>query len=322
MKQNGTWNNFSWHQEESRYINKDFVKDLPALIVPLAFHFLNISVILGKKKLHKPEYWFLLNLSLSDSLQMLATFYRACDNGTWECDTYSPYVLFIKACFYIVSVLSTFGISVDRYISVEYSLRYHTIVTGCQVVKSIALIWITSIIFAFVISTASATLHNWAFYNFPQLVVRIVLSLALMTSGFHVRNVRNKHEQEILKRQRYFGLEEEQLGLLRSLKESVIGVLRLNVTTAVLCVFSSILEVVWLYGYLKDDHVVYLLIKTVYGTYLFSNPFLYIITMSQLRKEYVKIFRQIFHRPVSTVSPEMINQRRIINVNTLAQSIQ
>ena len=197
----------------------------------------------------------------------------------------------VYGCVYIVSVLSTLGISVDRYISVEYSLRYHNIVTGCQVVKSIALIWITSIIFATITSSVSAALHNWAYFHFPQLVVRIVLSLALMASGFHVRNVRNKHEQEIVQRKRYFGVKEEQLGALRSLKESVVGVLRLNVTTAVLGLLSSISEVVW---YLKHEHIVFTMVQVVHGVNLFSNPFLYIITMSQMRTEYVKVIRRVF----------------------------
>ena len=298
MKQNTAWNNLrinsSWHQDGQSYMNKDFQRDMPALIAPIVLHFLTISVILAKKKLHKPEYWFLLNLSLSDSLLIFATFYRGCDNGTWKCYTYSPYVLGIKACFDNVCILSTLGISVDRYISVEYSLRYHTIVTGCQVVKSISLIWITSIIFSCVISAVSATLNNWAYFYFPQLVVRVVLSLVLIALAFYIRNVRNKHEQEILRRKRYFGVKEEQLGALRSLKESVVSVLRLNVTTAVLCLLSSILKVIWQYGHLKDNQVVFLSIKVVYGIYLLSNPFLYIIIMGNLRREYVRISRQVF----------------------------
>ena len=67
--------------------------------------------------------------------------------------------------------------------------------------------------------------------------------------------------------------------------------LRLNVTTAVLCVVSSILEVVWQYGHLKDDHVVFTVMSAAYGMYLISNPFVYVITMGNLRGEYVELIR-------------------------------
>ena len=82
---NTTWNNTtnasSLAQREDFYHHEDLANALSTRIVPVVLHFLNISVIMAKKKLHKPGYWFLLNLSLSDALLMLSSLYRSCDNG-------------------------------------------------------------------------------------------------------------------------------------------------------------------------------------------------------------------------------------------------
>ena len=113
---------------------------------PCILHLCNIIVILTKKLLRKHSNLFLINLSVSDILLILLVYiFESSEPGEHVVDN-------ISACFigltYIVSVLSTLAISMDKYISVQFSLRYHNILTRGRVVRSIAAIWVFSAIYS------------------------------------------------------------------------------------------------------------------------------------------------------------------------------
>ena len=98
------------------------------------------------------------------------------------------------------------------------------------------------------------------------------------------------HEANITQRRRYFGVEAEQLHLLRRLQDSVLGVLRLNITTAVVVFSTTVLTAMWKYGALKGDPLVLRVFGLSYVFHQVSNPFLYVLVTSSLRKEYRKFF--------------------------------
>ena len=72
--------------------------------------------------------------------------------------------------FYLVSMFSTFGITLDKYISVQYSLRYNTIVSRERLVKSIVFIWFASILISMTISvphalTRKVHVGGWIYFD-------------------------------------------------------------------------------------------------------------------------------------------------------------
>ncbi len=105
-------------------------------------HVCNIVLLVSIKRLRTAGTWMVVNLSVSDSL-LLVIFMFACRS----CEE-NPYFQCALALSYTASMLSTFGITLDRYISVQHSLRYNSIVTTEKLVKAIVLIWIVATVLA------------------------------------------------------------------------------------------------------------------------------------------------------------------------------
>ena len=122
----------------------DLIKAISNSIIVL-IHVCNITTILSKKHLRRNGMCcMLINLSLSDNLTLL--FYSL------KIEHHLRH--FLISVNYTSSLLSTLGISLDKYLSVQYSLRYHSIVTQNKVAISIGIVWMASIIFAAVCNTS------------------------------------------------------------------------------------------------------------------------------------------------------------------------
>ena len=209
---------------------------LHSLVVIL--HICNIVVIVIRKRLHNAGNWFIVSLSLSDLL--LAVLLLNLCNGVPifsqsyvnKCFRVNGYKKALTGFSYTVSIMSTLGISLDKYISVEYCLRYHTIVTQKRVQVSILSIWVSTALLTTLLSVISAASGNWLYFNIPHSFIQWILSITIVVSALYIRHIRNKHERSITLRRRYFGVEAEQLNILQRLEASVVGIVRLDITTA------------------------------------------------------------------------------------------
>jgi hypothetical protein len=222
-----------------------------------------------------------VNLSVSDAL-LLIIFLFTCD------DCYDNNCL-IALC-YTASMLSTLGITIDKYISVQYSLRYNTIVTTRRVRIAAASVWILSTGLAVLISLVEVVAGDSIYFHIPHSIVRFLFCFIFLVCSLHVRNVRNRHEEAIRKQRRYFGVQAEQMDMLQHVRTSVVDIIRLNVTTAVTVFLGTLLMLMWSYGFLKGSSHVFISVKVVYVFYLCSNPVLYIMVTKKLREEYRKVF--------------------------------
>ena len=84
----------------------------------------------------------------------------------------------------------------------------------------------------------------------------------------------------------------------------LLFILRLNITTALIVILGTLL--IWIAKYPLNhkeykknwsayrDSVAYRCVSVVYCFYLISNPILYILVTSKLRREYMKLFRKLF----------------------------
>ena len=219
----------------------------------------------------------LVNLSLSDNLALL--FYSL------KIDHFLR--LFLVSVSYTSSLLSTLGISFDKYLSVHYSLRYHIIVTQNKVILSIGVSWVASIIFAATTTSLAAFTGDWRYYHVLHYIQRLIISLLLLFCTAYIRHIRNSHEKQITLRKKQFRVQAEQLNILKLLRRSVVDVMRLNCTTAFLIITVTILGAIQRYG--TWSHVMSKLLRWMYLFYLGSNPIIYIMVTSGLRKEYRKI---------------------------------
>ena len=111
---------------------------IPLSAVP--FHISHIVMIILQQELHQNAYAFVLNLAMSD----------LCHTGSMillkNLPGYFRYVKIGNVFSYIASILFTLAITVDRYMKIEYVLRYEDIVTKKRVGKWIVCIWLFSLL--------------------------------------------------------------------------------------------------------------------------------------------------------------------------------
>ena len=266
------------------------VISFPLHSVVIFLHICNVIMISTRKRLRHSGNWFLASLSLSDLLFVVLTMFK-CHTTKQNCININDYLTSATRFSLTVSVMSTLGISVDRYIYVEYSLRYHMIMTNKRAFTSIVLIWASSAILVIVSSAVSTLTNNWLYFYVPQYTIRLTLSIIIFIFAIYIQYIRNRHEKAMTLRRRYFGVAEEHLTILRRLKASVEGVVRLNITSVMLYISDSILRVVYRHGVLGGNPKVLIAYRVISVIYLLTNPFLYIFLIVNLRTEYRRVLQ-------------------------------
>ena len=263
----------------------DLIKAITNPII-LLVHICNITIILSKKQLRKNGMCVLLvNLSLSDLLAL--AFYSL------EPESFQH--LFLMSMVVTSSLLSTLGISLDKYLSIKYSLRYHSIVTQKKILLFIGFSWMVSTVFAAVTILLDAITVKSKCYYILHHLQQFFISLLLIFCAAYIRHIRNAHEKQITLRKRHFGefgVQAEQLNILKRLRRSVVDVMRLNCTTALIIILGVILGAINRYSSLEGNYDLLTILRVMYLFYLSSNPIIYIVVTSGLRKEYKRMLRR------------------------------
>ena len=115
-------------------------------------------------------------------------------------------------------------------------------------------------------------------------------SIILIYSAFLIRHIRNSHLAVIKKRSMYFGVEREKLNVLQNLRMAVLDVIKLNLITATLIIICNIFIVFYFVPHYELIGHVSILIG---GIYLCSNPIVYILSMTELKQKYKKLFKSL-----------------------------
>uniref|UniRef100_A0A8C0H7N2 Melanocyte-stimulating hormone receptor n=1 Tax=Chelonoidis abingdonii TaxID=106734 RepID=A0A8C0H7N2_CHEAB len=125
-------------------------------LVSLVENVLVVTAIIKNRNLHSPMYYFICCLAVSDMLVSVSNlmetlFMLLMEHGMLVLQTsiirQMDNVIDMMICSSVVSSLSFLGaIAVDRYITIFYALRYHSIMTMQWAVIIIVGIWVTSII--------------------------------------------------------------------------------------------------------------------------------------------------------------------------------
>lgn len=125
-------------------------------IVSLLENIMVISAIVKNKNLHSPMYFFLCSLaaadmlvSVSNSLEtMVITLLRSnllvlSDYFVRLMDNIFDSMICISL---VASICNLLTIAIDRYVTIFYALRYHSIVTARRALSAIGVIWLVCII--------------------------------------------------------------------------------------------------------------------------------------------------------------------------------
>ena len=269
----------------------EWLNKLPLIFGPVFMlaHTSNIWLIVRKRKLHKPSYYLLLNLSIGDLMLLLTAFFNILLSNYRRVEL----VLVSDIC-YNVSILTTVHISIDRYIAISFCMKYKSIVTNKRLLYLIILTWIVSVTLILLPLFEKPNIGNGIRKKrLSSEIIRygvVVLALIfLITLSMHTFTVRKKHVKQISGTQNRFGILSKERNILHKLKESINDVLKLNVITIVL-VFAS--NAVYFYSdYIAHTHRYVIIL--IFSIYVFSNPVIYAVIMTDLRKQYVIILRNI-----------------------------
>ncbi|XP_055029374.2 melanocyte-stimulating hormone receptor [Misgurnus anguillicaudatus] len=124
-------------------------------LISLVENILVVVAIIKNRNLHSPMYYFICCLAVSDMLVSVSNvvetlFMLLTEQGlllvTAKMLQHLDNVIDIMICSSVVSSLSFLcTIAADRYITIFYALRYHSIMTTQRAVAIIAVVWLTSI---------------------------------------------------------------------------------------------------------------------------------------------------------------------------------
>ncbi|XP_061566791.1 melanocyte-stimulating hormone receptor [Cololabis saira] len=124
-------------------------------VISLLENILVVLAIIKNRNLHSPMYYFICCLAVSDMLVSVSNvvetvFMLLNDHGLLDLHPgmlrHLDNVIDVMICSSVVSSLSFLcTIAADRYVTIFYALRYHSIMTTQRAVTIIALVWLVSI---------------------------------------------------------------------------------------------------------------------------------------------------------------------------------
>ncbi|XP_037835733.1 melanocyte-stimulating hormone receptor [Kryptolebias marmoratus] len=124
-------------------------------LISLVENILVILAIIKNRNLHSPMYYFICCLAVSDMLVSVSNvvetvFMLLTDHGLLDVHPgmlrHLDNVIDVMICSSVVSSLSFLcTIAADRYVTIFYALRYHSIMTTQRAVAIIAVVWLASV---------------------------------------------------------------------------------------------------------------------------------------------------------------------------------
>lgn len=125
-------------------------------IISLLENILVISAVVKNKNLHSPMYFFLCSLAAADMLVSVSNSLETIVIAVLRNNLLKLSDYFVRLmdnifdsmiCISLVaSICNLLAIAVDRYVTIFYALRYHSIVTARRALSAICTIWLTCII--------------------------------------------------------------------------------------------------------------------------------------------------------------------------------
>lgn len=172
-------------------------------LISLVENILVILAIIKNRNLHSPMYYFICCLAVSDTLVSVSNvvetiFMLLHDHGLLDLHPgmlrHLDNVIDVMICSSVVSSLSFLcTIAADRYITIFYALRYHSIMTTQRAVTIIAVVWLASItasILFIVYHTDNAVIVCLVTFFFITLIFNAVLYLHMfLLAHIHSRRI-------------------------------------------------------------------------------------------------------------------------------------
>ena len=274
---------------------------LVILVLTLSLHLL-VQFCIHKARLHNNNYYLIRALSLADSSCVIFSIFY-CVLGIMKVElVFRGLKIIISALMlgsFTTSLLITIMIVSDRWIAMEYALRYHSIVTKQRIARLILVSSLISVTIHIVLLLPPTTgfRNNQNFLVNPYVMIfsgvtrllTCVLILILVTLTIRIRNRNEANIQNIVN---FHGTEAERLDTIQRLTRSIKDVLKLNIWTCVFLVPLSTVSILRAFQPFQTlEFGLFIALSNL--LYLISNPIVYLTCFTQIRQYW---YRALFVR--------------------------
>ncbi|NXU27077.1 MSHR protein, partial [Thalassarche chlororhynchos] len=178
-------------------------------LVSLVENLLVVAAILKNRNLHSPMYYFICCLAVSDMLVSVSSlvetlFMLLMEHGVLVIRAsvirHMDNVINVLICSSVMSSLSFMGvIAVDRYITIFYALRYHSIMTLQRAMVTMASIWLASTVSSTVFITyyhnTTILLCLISFFLFVLVLMLVIYIHMFALARHHLRSISSQQQQ-------------------------------------------------------------------------------------------------------------------------------
>ncbi|XP_045296081.1 uncharacterized protein LOC123577842 [Leopardus geoffroyi] len=179
-------------------------------LVSVVENVLVVAAIAKNRNLHSPMYYFICCLAVSDLLVSVSSVLETAVMLLLEAGTLAGRaavvqqlddIIDVLVCGAMVSSLCFLGaIAVDRYISIFYALRYHSIVTLPRAWRAISAIWVASVLSSTLFIAYydhTAVLLCLVGFFVAMLVLMAVLYVHMLARAYqHARGIARLHKRQ------------------------------------------------------------------------------------------------------------------------------
>ena len=270
--------------------------------ITLCLH-LPIQWCIYKARLHTNNNYYLIRaLSLADSLANIWIIFFAVMKRFGIVNLQFRVLGIILSSFlhssYSMSLVITMLIVTDRWIAMQFALRYHALVSkrkiniAILVSSFILLIIYLTLLFCLTPKDGHMVQRNEYSIVFSGTLILITCIYIIVFAKLTIR-IRNQNEARIRDITNFHGAEAERLDTIKRLTRSVKDVWKLNIMTCVFLVPKILVSIfqVYLPNQLQDDFKIFVALAN--AIYLISNPIVYLFCFTQIRQYW---YRTLFTR--------------------------
>nr|ACI01696.1 melanocortin receptor 1 [Cygnus atratus] len=177
-------------------------------LVSLVENLLVVAAILKNRNLHSPMYYFICCLAVSDMLVSVSNlaetlFMLLMEHGVLVIRAsiirHMDNIIDMLICSSVVSSLSFLGvIAVDRYITIFYALRYHSIMTLQRAVVTMASVWLASTVSSTIFITYyrnnAILLCLISFFLFMLILMLVLYIHMFALARHHLRSISSQQK--------------------------------------------------------------------------------------------------------------------------------
>lgn len=226
---------------------------LAGSILPITVNLVVLVLIISRKQLQQVRFYIIANLLLGDigllTIQFLRKVIDLYGNQSGKSYTFVHGAVFgvISYATYLNSILTTGLLAIDRYIAVNYTFHYETMLTKRRIIFILSILWFLSVLIPTVLIKVSTLKDMYQNLIISLIVLRLIVSLVLLALSKYTHHIKEKHMESIAKRKNYFGVEQEKFYKLKSLKSSLKDSFKFfiaNVAVMSVLSFISMMELV------------------------------------------------------------------------------